>query len=194
MASPASFYVRTCAGTRHDGVIMNSPQLPPMIVMGVSGSGKTTIGTLLGEAIGVPFVDGDDLHPAANKEKMRAGHPLNDDDRRPWLHVIGEYIEERAAAGETAIVACSALKKSYRDLLRAHAPNLVFIHLAGDKATIAGRLEQRSHEYMPPTLLDSQLNTLEPLQPGEVAVIVDVTRTPEEMVEQVLAELRNQAD
>lgn len=170
---------------------MNSPQLPPMIVMGVSGSGKTTIGTLLGEAIGVPFVDGDDLHPVANKEKMRAGHPLNDDDRRPWLHVIGEYIAERAAVGETAIVACSALKKSYRDLLRVHAPNLVFIHLAGDKATIAGRLEQRRHEYMPPTLLDSQLDTLEPLQPGEAAVIVDVTRTPEEMVEQVLAELRN---
>jgi len=162
-----------------------------MIVMGVSGSGKTTIGTLLGEELGVPFVDGDDLHPPANKEKMRAGHPLNDDDRWPWLHLIGEYIEERTAAGETAIVACSALRRSYRDLLRGHAPDLVFIHLAGDKNTIAGRLQQRRHEYMPSTLLDSQLNTLEPLHPDEAAVVVDVAKTPEEMVQQVLSDLRS---
>ncbi|MFD1213212.1 gluconokinase [Arthrobacter sp. GCM10027362] len=170
---------------------MNNRQLPPMIVMGVSGSGKTTLGTRLGEALGVPFIDSDDLHPAANKEKMRAGQPLNDDDRRPWLHLIGAYIKERTAAEETAIVACSALKRSYRDLLRRHAPDLVFIHLTGHRDTIAERLGQRRHEYMPATLLDSQLHTLEPLHPDETSVVIDVSGTPQAMVIQVLSELQS---
>jgi gluconokinase len=162
-----------------------------MVLMGVSGSGKTTLGTLLGQALGVPFVDGDDLHPAANKEKMRAGQPLDDDDRRPWLHLIGKYIKECTTADKTAIVACSALKRSYRDLLRRHAPELVFIHLTGNRNTIAQRLGQRQHEYMPATLLDSQLHTLEPLQPDETSVVIDVNGTPQALVAKVLSELQS---
>lgn len=173
----------------HDGVDMNAVQQPPMIVMGVSGSGKSTVGALLGERLGVPFIDGDDLHPAANKEKMRAGHALNDDDRRPWLEKIGRTIDEGLAEGHPTIVACSALKRAYRDLLREHAPGLVFVHLSGDADTIAARMAARSHEYMPPSLLASQLATLEPLEADEKHIIVDLRQTPGQMIDQIVAAL-----
>ena len=161
---------------------------PPLIVMGVSGCGKSTVGALLGERLGIPFTDGDDLHPQANKDKMGAGQPLDDDDRRPWLAGIGETLRESLAEGRPSIVACSALKRAYRDLLRGDVPGLVFVHLAGDEATIASRLAGRSHEYMPASLLASQLTTLEPLQDDEPHVVVDLRLTPEEMVERIAAD------
>jgi gluconokinase len=153
------------------------PALRPIVLMGVSGAGKTVVGTELSLQTGRPFVDGDDLHPAANKEKMRAGVPLTDTDREPWLRTIGA----RLAEGDGVIVACSALKRRYRDLLRECAPDVYFAHLDPGADALRERLAVRHHEYMPAGLLDSQLATLEPLdadEPGGVfAEVGDVAAT-----------------
>ena len=155
---------------------------PPLIVMGVSGSGKSTIGALLGSTLGLEFIDGDDLHPLANKEKMAAGHPLNDEDRAPWLEIIADRIGAELADGHPIVVACSALKRRYRTQLIAHAPSTVFIHLTGQRGVISERQSHRNHEYMPNSLLDSQFATLEPLEEGERGIAVDLGQTPAEMV------------
>ncbi|AMB60466.1 transferase [Microterricola viridarii] len=157
--------------------------------MGVSGSGKSTIGTALGAAFGFEFIDGDDLHPRANKEKMAAGHPLNDEDRAPWLEIIAERIGAELADGHPIVVACSSLKRKYRDQLVAHAPSTVFVHLTGERAVISERQSHRVHEYMPNSLLDSQFTTLEPLQSDERGIAVDLTMTPTEIVDFVRAAL-----
>jgi gluconokinase len=140
-----------------------SPSEIPVVLMGVSGCGKSVVGTELSRQTGRPFVDGDDLHPPANKEKMRAGIPLTDEDREPWLRAIGV----RLAAGDGVIVACSALKRHYRDLLRESAPDTFFAHLDPGVDTLRARLSTRRHEYMPASLLESQLATLEPLAADE---------------------------
>lgn len=158
---------------------------PPMIVMGVQGTGKTTIGSALGERLGVTFIDSDDLHPPANKAKMAAGTPLEDEDRVPWLKIVGATIVANAAEGRTTIVACSALKRWYRELLRSSVPELQFIHLAGQRDLVASRLATRQHEFMPTTLLDSQFEVLEPLAPWEAGVVVPVAGTPAEIVDVV---------
>lgn len=158
---------------------------PPMIVMGVQGTGKTTIGSALGELLGVTFIDSDDLHPPANKVKMAAGTPLEDEDRVPWLKIVGATIVANAAEGRTTIVACSALKRWYRELLRSSVPELQFIHLAGQRDLVASRLATRQHEFMPTTLLDSQFEVLEPLAPWEAGVVVPVAGTPAEIVDVV---------
>lgn len=158
---------------------------PPMIVMGVQGTGKTTIGSALGELLGVTFIDSDDLHPPANKAKMAAGTPLEDEDRVPWLKIVGATIAANAAEGRTTIVACSALKRWYRELLRSSVPELQFIHLAGQRDLVASRLATRQHEFMPTTLLDSQFEVLEPLAPWEAGVVVPVAGTPAEIVDVV---------
>lgn len=158
---------------------------PPMIVMGVQGTGKTTIGSALGERLGVTFIDSDDLHPPANKAKMAAGTPLEDEDRVPWLKIVGATIAANAAEGRTTFVACSALKRWYRELLRSSVPELQFIHLAGQRDLVASRLATRQHEFMPTTLLDSQFEVLEPLAPWEAGVVVPVAGTPAEIVDVV---------
>jgi len=160
---------------------MSSPY-PPLIVMGVSGSGKSTIGRALADALDLEFVDGDDLHPRANKEKMAAGHPLDDQDRAPWLEIIAERIGAELADGKPIVVACSALKRRYRDQLISHAPSAVFVHLEGRRDIVAERQSHRDHEYMPNSLLDSQYATLEPLEPDERAIVVDLAQTPDDMV------------
>lgn len=164
-----------------------------MVIMGVSGSGKSTVGRLLGQRLGVPFIDGDDLHPAANKDKMRTGTPLNDDDRRPWLQEIGRTLSAHQQGGAGIIVACSALKRRYRDLLREHAPDVVFLHLQGSADTLSARMAARKHEFMPATLLVSQLEALEPLEAHERQVLLDVRQSPAELTEQAAAAVESSA-
>lgn len=155
--------------------------LPPVIVMGVQGSGKSTIGTLLAERLGVPFVDGDTLHSAENIALMASGHALTDEERLPWLLAVGARL---AAAGDGGVVmACSALKRSYRDLLREHAPSLVTIYAKGSMGLIHQRIIARHHEYMPPSLLQSQFDALEEREPDEPGITVDVAETPEQIVD-----------
>ncbi len=169
-----------------------SAQLPPLVVMGVSGCGKSTVGTLLGQRLGMPFFDGDDFHPAANKQKMGAGVALTDADREPWLARLGELLAGTADGGTRVppVVACSALKRRYRDLLRSYAPNVVFIHLAGDVATIRARMEARAHEFMPPGLLASQFTALEELEADERHLRGDITRPLEVLVESIAQQVK----
>lgn len=159
----------------------SSPPAPPLVVvMGVSGSGKSTVGAALAERLGVPYIDADDLHPPANVAKMRGGTPLTDADRAPWLDTVGAELAGHASTG--LVVACSALRRVYRDRLRHPAPGTVFLHLTGDRDVLAGRLTGRRGHYMPPTLLDSQIDTLEPLEDDEAGATLDVDRPVEELV------------
>lgn len=155
----------------------------PVVVMGVSGSGKSTVGAALARRMRVPFLDADTLHPAANVAKMAAGHPLDDDDRYPWLDTVGEWL---AAHRDGGVVSCSALKKTYRDRLRAHCPGVEFVHLSGSAELIAGRLTARTDHFMPAALLRSQLDTLEPLGPDEAGTTVDAGRGVDAIVDAVL--------
>ncbi|MEW5015190.1 gluconokinase, GntK/IdnK-type [Clavibacter michiganensis subsp. michiganensis] len=160
---------------------------PPVIVMGVSGSGKSTVGELLAQDAGIPFIDGDDLHPEANRRKMAEGHALDDDDRRPWLEEVGRALAGRPEGGP--VVACSALKRSYRDILRAAAPDAVFVHLAGDHELLAERLGSREGHFMPSSLLASQLRTLEPLGDDEQGITLDITDDPVALADAAVREL-----
>jgi gluconokinase len=144
--------------------------MPLLVVMGVSGSGKSTVGSALAAELGVPFVDADDLHPVANVEKMASGIPLTDDDRWPWLRLVGERL---SGAGTTGmVVACSALKRAYRDAIRAEAPGVRFVFLDASRALLEARVANRPTHFMPASLLDSQLASLEPLAPDEPGITV----------------------
>jgi gluconokinase len=143
----------------------------PVVVMGVSGSGKSTVGSALAQRLRVPFVDADTLHPLANIAKMSAGEPLDDDDRYPWLEKVGEWLADHRAGG---VVSCSALKRKYRDQLRAHCPMVEFLHLSGSPELISGRLAARPGHFMPAALLRSQFDALEPLGADEDGVTVDI--------------------
>ena len=155
-----------------------------IIVMGVSGCGKTTIGALVARELGVPFLDGDSLHPVENVAKMAAGVPLTDADRWPWLATVGA---ELAAAGNGGLVlACSALRRSYRDAIREQAPDTVFLHLHGNKEVLKARTEGRTGHFMPPALLESQLATLEPLDADETGVVVDIAAPVSQVVADAL--------
>jgi gluconokinase len=161
-----------------------------VIVMGVSGSGKSTVGAALAAALGAPFFEGDAYHPAANVEKMAAGSPLDDDDRWPWLVALGVAMGEAAQSGGIALGACSALKRSYRDQLRRTlGVPLYFICLAADREDLDRRMSTRQGHFMPPSLLDSQLETLEPLQEDEWGVRLDSAVPVETVVAQGLAGL-----
>lgn len=156
------------------------------VVMGVAGSGKSVIGAALARALGMPFLDADDLHPADNVARMRAGIPLTDADRAGWLDAIAVRLSAATRAGAGLVVACSALKRAYRDRLRAGAPTVRFVFLRGDRELIAARLGQRRGHFMPPALLDSQLATLEEPDADERAWTVDVSQTPERIVGDLL--------
>jgi gluconokinase len=149
-----------------------------IVVMGVSGSGKSTVGALLAARIALPFIDGDDLHTPADKQKMAAEIPLDDADRAPWLDAIAA-----ALARAPVVIACSALKRRYRDRLRAAAPAVRFVYLSGSAAVLTERLDARTHEFMPPGLLESQLATLEPPVPAENALTIDIGLKPEAIVD-----------
>ncbi|WP_055492689.1 gluconokinase [Streptomyces sp. TP-A0356] len=166
---------------------MSTPHV--VVVMGVAGTGKTTIGPLLAARLGVPYAEGDDFHPPANIAKMSAGTPLTDEDRWPWLDAIGAWANGRAGLG--GVVSSSALKRAYRDRLRAVAPDVVFVHLTGDRTLIEDRMTHRQGHFMPTALLDSQFATLQPLEPDEAGVAVDVSGSPEEITARAMDALRN---
>ncbi|MBG6239264.1 gluconokinase [Mycetocola sp. CAN_C7] len=168
---------------------MSSSSTPPIIVMGVQGSGKSTIGRELAAVIGATFIDGDDLHSAEAKATMAAGTALTDDDRAPWLARVAQAASDARSRGELVVLACSALKRRYRDSMREVEPSLVFVHLSGRQDLVADRLSARNHEYMPTTLLDSQFATLEPLASDEAGLSVDVTAAPDEIVRLILKEI-----
>jgi len=160
-----------------------------LVVMGVSGTGKSTVAKALQERLGWTFAEGDDLHPATNVAKMAAGIPLADADRWPWLDAIAAWTSEQAAGSRSTIVTCSALRRVYRDRLREAAAGTVFVHLLGSRELLAQRLGGRKGHFMPASLLASQLDTLEPLEADEAGVVVDVDTTTDAIVDQVLAAL-----
>jgi len=163
-------------------------QRPPLIVvMGVSGSGKSTVGAALADRLGLAFTDADGLHPPANVAKMSSGVPLTDDDRWPWLDAVGAELSGHDDDG--LVVACSALRRSYRDRIRAHAPRTAFLHLAGGREVLAARMAGRAGHFMPPALLTSQLDTLEPLATGEAGTTLDIDAPVGELVEAGAADL-----
>jgi carbohydrate kinase (thermoresistant glucokinase family) len=157
--------------------------------MGVSGVGKTTVGKLLAERLGVEFLEGDRFHPPANIAKMQSGEPLTDADRLPWLEILAGELAARRAAGKGVVLACSALRRRYRDILRAGHDDVDFVFLQADQAVIQRRLDARRDHFMPPSLLDSQFADLEKPGPDERAITVDADRPPEAIVEAVLEQL-----
>jgi carbohydrate kinase (thermoresistant glucokinase family) len=160
-----------------------------IVVMGVSGCGKSTVGAALARALGVEYVEGDDFHPPHNVAKMAAGQPLTDADRLGWLQGLARRLNAAQVAGHGLVLSCSALKRSYRDVLRAQAEALVFVHVNGSRELLARRLAERVHRYMPATLLDSQLDTLEPPSPDENALTVDAAEPVERIVQTLLDRL-----
>ena len=169
---------------------MSQPLTAPVraiVVMGVSGSGKSTVAALLAGFLHWSFLEGDDLHPRSNVEKMAAGTPLTDVDRGPWLAEIAREVDERIGNGRPVVVTCSALRRSYRDILR--RDDLVFVHLAGSKEVVADRLASRLDHFMPAALLDSQFGLLEPLGDDERHISVDVGRAPEEEIAEIVERL-----
>ena len=152
--------------------------------MGVSGSGKSTVGAALAQRLRVPFADADDFHPEANVAKMSAGHALNDEDRHPWLDAIGDWLANHC--GEGGVMSCSALKSQYRDQLRKHCPQVRFLHLSGSPEVIGRRQASRPGHFMPASLLASQFDTLEPLEADEHGVVVDVDQDIDAVVENYL--------
>ncbi|KLI08101.1 gluconate kinase [Mycolicibacterium conceptionense] len=163
----------------------------PIVVMGVSGSGKSTVGAALAQRLRVPFADGDDFHPAANIAKMSAGHALDDDDRYPWLEAIGEWLADHRDGG---VMSCSALKRKYRDQLRRHCRNVIFLHLSGSAEVIRRRQASRPGHFMPAALLDSQFATLEPLGTDESGVAIEVDQSIDAIVNEYIDRVSAESD
>lgn len=157
-----------------------------IVVMGVSGSGKTTVAAMLAGALGAGFLEGDDVHPPANVEKMRSGSPLTDADRWPWLQTIARQVDRWRERGERGVVACSALKRAYRDILVGDRPEVGLVYLRGAPDLIQRRLAARHEHFMPAGLLSSQFSTLQEPAPEEDAIIVDVDRSPADIVADIV--------
>jgi gluconokinase len=169
--------------------VVELPSPVVLVVMGVSGAGKSTIAALLAERLGWSFEEGDSLHPPANVDKMAAGIPLTDDDRWPWLAKIADWIDGRLDTGKNGIITCSALKRSYRNVLNRRGSGVEFVYLAVDRDELEERVEHRPGHFMPPSLLDSQLATLEPPAPPEPAIQVDAGPDAQLVVDRVMREL-----
>jgi gluconokinase len=162
-----------------------------IVVMGVSGSGKTTVAAMLAGALGAKFLEGDDLHPRSNVEKMRSGTPLTDADRLPWLQRIAQEIDAWRANGDKGVVTCSALKRAYRDIIVGNRPEVALVYLRGSRELIQHRIAARHEHFMPVGLLDSQFATLQEPADAEHAVVIDVEGGPSEIVARILERLRN---
>ena len=160
---------------------------PLVVVMGVSGSGKSTVGRLLAARLQAAFLEGDELHPSGNVARMAAGVPLTDDDRRGWLLTIAERLAAARDAHQPLVVSCSALKRAYRDVLRTASPWLAFVHLHGERALLETRINERTDHFMPPSLLASQLETLEAPGPDEVARGFDAAQPPSQIADAAVA-------
>jgi gluconokinase len=160
-----------------------------VVVTGVSGSGKTTLAQGIAQHLGWVLLEGDDLHPPANVERMAAGTPLNDEDRRPWLEAIGAWLDDHVRTGSNAVLTCSALRRSYRDLLRTGRPGVCFCHVTADAGLITERVARWSGHYMPPSLLPSQLATLEPLAPDEPGITLSSAGSADEVLAEALHRL-----
>jgi len=163
-----------------------SEQMRAWVVMGVSGCGKSEVGARLAQALGVAFIEGDRFHPAANVAKMSAGIPLLDADREGWLRQLAAELARACAAGSGVVLACSALKRAYRDTLRSSGCALTFVHLSGTRDTLAARMDARPGHFMPASLLDSQLQDLEPLQADEEGMVLDIEESPQVLVERIV--------
>lgn len=161
---------------------------PRILLMGVSGSGKSTVGARLSASLAIPFADADDFHPPANVQKMARGEALTDADRLPWLDALGQWL---AAQRDGGVIGCSALRRAYRDRLRTHAPGLRILHLSGNPALIAERQGARQNHFMPASLMASQFATLEAPGPEERAIILDITRPPDLLAAQAIAQLKD---
>jgi gluconokinase len=156
-------------------------QAPCVVVMGVSGVGKTTVARLLAGRLGLPYAEADDFHPPANIAKMSAGMPLDDTDRQPWLEAVGAWLHRQRVAGAGGVVTCSALRRRYRDTLRAACPDAWFLHLSGTHDLVADRIDHRSGHFMPAALLDSQYAALEPLAADERGTVLDAGPPPDQL-------------
>ncbi|MBT2519837.1 gluconokinase [Arthrobacter sp. ISL-28] len=168
-----------------------------LVVMGVAGSGKSTIAAALSKQLGWASAEADEFHPQSNIEKMSQGIPLQDEDRWPWLQQIQKWMTEQARAGHCTVLTCSALKRSYRQLLSEAEGRVLFIHLHGEADLISERMQGREGHFMPPMLLPSQLATLEPLSPEELAagsLRLDISKSPEQLIEAILAALKLPSD
>ncbi|MFZ1430218.1 MAG: gluconokinase [Geminicoccaceae bacterium] len=168
---------------------MNADDTQHLVVMGVSGCGKSTVAEGLAAALGWPFDEGDRFHPQTSIDKMAAGVPLTDEDRWPWLRILADRIAAREREGRPSILSCSSLRRAYRDVLRSGAPRVRFLHLHGDRAVLAERLGARTDHFFPADLLDSQFAALETLGPDEDGVVVDVALGPAEQVREGLRRL-----
>jgi gluconokinase len=173
-------------------MLNDSSQHPVLVIMGVSGSGKSTVAGILAGQLGWDLEEGDDLHPRQNVMKMASGQPLTDEDRWPWLDRVASSITHHSRVGSPLIITCSALRRIYRDKLRGE--NVVFVHLAGPRDEIEKRLNARMDHYMPADLLDSQMDTLEPPGPDENTLVVDLGRKPAEMAAEIVARLNLQPE
>jgi gluconokinase len=173
----------------HESTSLNGTgERPVLVIMGVSGSGKSTLARVLAARLGWDLAEGDDLHPPANVAKMAAGHPLDDEDRQPWLAAVAAWMRAHTESGRPGIITCSALTRRYRDVLR--GDRVVFVHLAGTREQIAARLAERRSHFMPADLLDSQFAALEPPDPDEAAITVDVDLSSDEQAARVISQLR----
>jgi gluconokinase len=177
--------VLATAAAASQGLAAQAPSIPPMIIMGVQGCGKSTLGEILARRLGVPFIDGDSLHSVANKQWMASGRALSDRQRLPWLHEVGERLA--LGSGSGVVVACSALKRFYRDMLREQAPTMLTVFAHGDRDLICARIAARAHEYMPPSLLRTQFEDLQERELDERGVTVDIGETPDQIVDRVMA-------
>ncbi|MDN5766684.1 MAG: gluconokinase [Humibacillus sp.] len=160
-----------------------------LVVMGVSGCGKSTVAALLAGRLGWPFEEGDALHPQANVEKMTAGHPLTDEDRAPWLQKVAAWVEEQLDAGRSGLITCSALKRAYRDVINRRGSGVVFVFLSGTREAIAARLNERHGHYMPVSLLDSQFADLEEPALDEPAIRIDIGPAPGVIADHIVNQL-----